>query len=72
MDEGIKEETEIHEIEESKNQKRKANVKNERTRRGTTITLTLEGFFFSYFPVLRNDTRIYIDLTKEWSSLSRV
>jgi hypothetical protein len=41
MDKGNKEEAEVNEIEESKNQKRKTNVKNERTRRGTTITLTL-------------------------------
>jgi len=65
MDKGNKEETEVNGIEERKNQKRKTNVKNERTRRGTTITLTLEGFFsFSYFPVLRNDTQICIDLAR--------
>jgi len=48
MDRGNKEEAEVNKIAESKNQKRKTKVKSERTRRGTTIALTLEGCIFFY------------------------
>jgi hypothetical protein len=46
MDKGNKEEADVNEIAESKNQKRKTKAKSERTRTGTTINLTLEGCIF--------------------------
>jgi hypothetical protein len=62
MDRGNKEEVEVNEIADSKNQKRKTKAKGERTRRGTTITLTLEGCIF--FPILRTNIHICIDLSR--------
>ena len=64
MERGNKEEVELNEMEESKNKKRKTKVKNERTLRGTTINLTLQGCIcFLYLPVFRNDTEICIHLS---------